>query len=43
MATFAKNIHDNHLHLVLMLEAGLSAEDATNAYYKMALDQKVLI
>lgn len=40
---FTKKLHDNNQHLVVILDAGLSADDVNNVYYQMALKAHTLI
>lgn len=36
LKTLADNLHDNRQQLVVILDAGISADDLENKYYKMA-------
>jgi alpha-glucosidase len=44
LANFTTDVlHANHQHLVVILDAGLSADKVDNAYYQMALNTSTLI
>jgi len=40
---FAGALHDNYQKLVVILDAGISADDKENKYYQLANEMNVLI